>query len=80
MKRKTRLMLQNDINDLKENKDSIISYIINQYKKIIQEFDIDEVFNELWSYDFAKRNQFKPSEFIKILESDIEYFNNAIIF
>ncbi|MCA1235762.1 hypothetical protein LC188_07575 (plasmid) [Staphylococcus aureus] len=75
----TTITINLNVNDLKENKDSIISYIINQYQKIIQEFDIDEVFNELWSHDFAKRNQFKPSEFIKILESDIEYFNNAII-
>ncbi|HDZ8777270.1 TPA: hypothetical protein RUV26_002475, partial [Staphylococcus aureus] len=76
----TTITINLNVNDLKENKDSIISYIINQYQKIIQEFDIDEVFNELWSDDFSNRNQFKPSEFIKILESDMEYFNNAIIF
>ncbi|SUL87597.1 hypothetical protein [Staphylococcus aureus] len=76
----TTITINLNVNDLKENKDSIISYILHQYQKIIQEFDIDEVFNELWSDDFANRNQFKPSEFIKILESDMEYFNNAIIF
>lgn len=76
----TTITINLNVNDLKENKNSIISYIINQYQKIIQEFDIDEVFNELWSDDFSNRNQFKPSEFIKILESDMEYFNNAIIF
>ncbi|MCW0257232.1 hypothetical protein [Staphylococcus aureus] len=76
----TTITINLNVNDLKENKDSIISYILHQYQKIIQEFDIDEVFNELWSDDFVNRNQFKPSEFIKILESDMEYFNNAIIF
>ncbi len=31
---------------------------------------IDERFMELWSVDFANRNHFKPSQFLKMLQED----------
>ena len=48
------------------NIDSIISCTI----ELLQNFDADERFTELWSKDFAKRNQFKPSQFLKMLQEN----------
>jgi len=49
-----------------DNIDSIISKTIMQ----LEEFDADNEFMELWSVDFAKRNHFKPSQFLKMLQED----------
>ena len=49
-----------------DNIDRIISKTIMQLEK----FDADDEFMELWSVDFAKRNQFKPSQFLKMLQED----------
>ena len=36
----------------------------------LEEFDADNEFMELWDIDFANRNQFKPSQFLKMLQED----------
>jgi len=52
--------------DKDDDIDSIISKTICQ----LEEFDADEQFMELWSVDFAERNIFKPSQFIRMLQED----------
>ena len=37
---------------------------------MLESFDADERFMELWSNDFAERNRFKPSQFIRMLQED----------
>jgi len=49
-----------------ETIDDIISKTINT----LETFDADNEFMELWNTDFAKRNQFKPSQFLKMLQED----------
>lgn len=40
----------------------------------VNNFDPDEEFNELWSPEYGEYNKFKPSEFIKMLTDDKEYY------
>lgn len=40
-------------------------------------FDADEEFDELWSKEFAGRNHFTPSGFLRMLEEDQEYFDKT---
>ena len=49
-----------------DNIDDIISRTIN----VLQKFDVDERFTELWNKDFAEHNHFKPSQFFKMLQED----------
>ena len=46
--------------------DEIMSKTINRLEK----FDTDNEFIELWSKEFAERNNFKPSQFLKMLQED----------
>lgn len=50
--------------------------ILKRYLMRINDFDVDEEFNMLWSSTFAEHNQFKPSEFLRILEEDKSQFEN----
>ena len=38
--------------------------------ELLGNFNADERFMELWSKDFAERNHFKPSQFIRMLQKD----------
>jgi hypothetical protein len=69
-----------DIYELKLNSLELKSFILNSYMMAIESFDIDEEFNKLWSPSFGKHNNFTPSEFMKILEEDYQYFKNQIVF
>jgi hypothetical protein len=69
-----------DIYELKLNSLELKSFILNSYMMAIESFDIDEEFNKLWSPSFGKHNNFTPSEFMKILEEDYQYFLNQIVF
>ncbi|MGC9651024.1 hypothetical protein ACO2FA_13170 [Staphylococcus warneri] len=74
----TTIPIQLNIKDLKENKSSLLSFVIEQYESSIKTFDVDEIFNELWSESFGKHNNFKPIEFLRLLEEDKAYFENVI--
>lgn len=63
---------KSDIEAMKQG--NIKSVIVRNYLKRIDDFDVDDEFNMLWSHDFAVHNQFKPSQFIRILEEDKAQF------
>jgi len=42
----------------------------------LKDFDADELFTELWNYEFAKHNCFTPLQFITMLKKDEETFRN----
>lgn len=42
--------------------------------KTIEAFDPEETFNELWSSDFGKHNNFTPFQFVEILKEDEQFF------
>lgn len=68
------------------NKDMIVNMLCNDFKKTyiqeyakrISDFDVSTEFNELWSQEFAIHNSFTPKEFIEILETDKNHFDNRI--
>jgi hypothetical protein len=45
---------------------------------LIENFDVDEEFEMLWSTEFGKHNGFSPREFIRILEEDEAYFKEQL--
>ena len=51
-------------------KNDDIGDILCRTIELLENFDADERFMELWSKDFAERNNFKPSQFIRILQED----------
>ncbi|MCH4519537.1 hypothetical protein [Staphylococcus haemolyticus] len=53
-------------------------YILEVYEKAIEEFDVDNEFDSLWSSEFGRHNGFSPREFIAILEEDEAYFKNQL--
>jgi hypothetical protein len=55
-------------------KDDDIREIIYKAIDQLDEFDADNEFTELWSYDFAKHNGFTPLSFITMLKKDEESF------
>ena len=52
--------------DKNDGIDDIISKTVQQ----LEEFDADERFMDFWSKEFAKHNQFKPSQFITMMQED----------
>lgn len=43
----------------------------------IKDFNTDEEFNELWSDEFGEHNNFRPSEFFRMLSEDEDYFKQC---
>ncbi|MDQ7134595.1 hypothetical protein [Staphylococcus aureus] len=74
----TTLHIQLNIEELKNEKSGLRFYIFNEYEKSINEFDIDDYFNELWSQEFGEHNHFTPSQFLRILEEDKAYFEKSV--
>ena len=56
-----------------------IDDILTRTIEMLQNFDADERFMELWSVDFAKHNHFKPSQFIKMLQEDEASFKELAV-
>ena len=52
--------------DKNDEIDDIISKTIEQ----LEDFDADERFTDFWSREFAERNGFRPSQFIRMLQED----------
>jgi hypothetical protein len=50
--------------------DDEIENIMSKMIEILQDFDADERFMDLWSKDFAEHNHFSPSQFIRMLQED----------
>ena len=50
--------------------DDDIEDILCRTIELLGNFNADERFMELWSKDFAERNHFKPSQFIRMLQED----------
>lgn len=74
----TTLSIELDIEELKNEKSGLRFYVFNEYEKHINEFDVDEYFNEIWSEAFGEHNQFTPSQFLKMLEEDKAYFEKSV--
>lgn len=74
----TTIPIQLNIEELKDNRNNFISFVIEQYQISLESFDVDEEFIELWSKSFSEQENITPSQFLKILEEDKAYFENAI--
>lgn len=61
-----------DLNDDEE----IIRYICKKLERSLYYFDADDEFEEIWSVEFGKHNNFRPSQFLNMLIEDEEYFMN----
>lgn len=67
-----------NILDLKMHTLNLKGYILAIYEKAIENFDVDEKFEMLWSTEFGRHNGFSPREFIRILEEDGAYFKEQL--
>ena len=67
-----------NILDLKMHTLNLKGYILGVYEKAIENFDVDEEFEMLWSTEFGKHNGFSPREFIRILEEDEAHFKEQL--
>jgi hypothetical protein len=52
------------------NPNDSINDIIYETIKKLENFDADDYFTELWSFEFAKLNNFTPLQFITMLKDD----------
>ncbi|MDR2147270.1 MAG: hypothetical protein LBE91_12505 [Tannerella sp.] len=52
-----------------ETEDAIDDIVFCTIERL-QDFNADERFMELWSKEFAERNHFRPSQFLKMLQED----------
>ena len=51
--------------------------ILKEISNTLISFDADEEFNALWSTNFAEHNNFKPSQFIEMLQEDEIFFQEV---
>ena len=58
-------------------KEDLLDELEGAFIKAVYELNIDDFFNEVWSYEFAAHNHFKPSQFIQMLEEDNDYFEEV---
>lgn len=47
--------------------------------KTVQSFNVDDEFEELWSADFGRHNNFTPTDFMEILNNDKAHFDSVIV-
>lgn len=66
-----------DLDEL-EGADSVevLSHVLYTIIYRLRQFDAEEEFNELWSVDFGKHNDFSPFEFVEMLKADEDEFWN----
>lgn len=58
-------------------KEDLLDELEGAFIKAVYELDSDDFFNEVWSYEFAEHNHFKPGQFMEMLEEDNEYFEEV---
>lgn len=66
---------QKDIERLEEDFDNTVK---QKVAEAVGNFDVDEEFDELWSPAFRDHNNFRASQFIRLLESDKRFFNDVV--
>lgn len=47
------------------------------FKNRLDEFDVDEEFNMLWSTEFGEHNGFTARSFMELLDQDFEFFEDV---
>ena len=62
-----------------EDKKMIKKIILRAVADEIRTFNADDEFDELWSIEFGRRNGFRASEFIQMLQEDEEYFKEHAV-
>lgn len=64
-----------------KDKQEQVSLIHNRIKELfieaVNDFDVDDEFNELWSSGFSSRNGFSAREFIDLLSNDQTFFEEV---
>ena len=70
----TTLNIQFIDDEIKNLESEFMSTYIKHAIKRIDDFDPEETFNELWSPEFAKHNNFSPFQFMDILKEDDQFF------
>lgn len=70
----TTLNIQFIDDEIKNIESEFMSTYIKHAIKRIDDFDPEETFNELWSPEFAKHNNFSPFQFMDILKEDDQFF------
>lgn len=70
----TTLVVQFLGNEVQKLKEKFMTTYATRAIQVIDSFDPDDTFNELWSKKFAEHNHFTPSGFIRILEEDQQFF------
>lgn len=66
-----------DICEDSESDINLLAYIIYEIIHKLRKFDADDEFEQLWSVEFGKHNNFKPSEFLNMLQEDEEEFEST---
>lgn len=70
----TTLNIQFIDNEIEKLKSEFKTTYLIKAIKTIEAFDPEETFNELWSPDFGKHNNFTPFQFVEILKEDEQFF------
>lgn len=70
----TTLVVQFLGNEVQKLKEKFMTTYATRAIQVIDSFDPDDTFNEVWSKKFAEHNHFTPSGFIRILEEDQQFF------
>jgi len=64
-----------DIEDL-PNKDNFIKEMEEEFCRMVSCLNADDSFNDLWTKDFARENNFTAKGFIEMLDADMEFLEN----
>lgn len=70
----TTLNIQFIDNEIEKLKSEFKTTYLVKAIKTIEAFDPEKTFNELWSSDFGKHNNFTPFQFVEILKEDEQFF------
>lgn len=61
-----------------ESREEFVEYLKYMSKVVVNEFEVDEKFDEIWNVGFGKNNGFTAREFISLLDDDKEYFERVV--
>ena len=65
------------LNDIDKGNKEVKIAMLNKIADKIKCFDADDEFDEIWSYEFGKHNNFRPSQFLRMLLEDEDYFDQC---
>jgi len=64
--------------EINYNNGALQDYILGEYKKAIDNFDVDEEFTEIWNRSLPMYAGLTPTQLLEMLNDDLDFFKHQL--